>query len=342
MVTQSDNPSNAGAGADAQPPQAAGAAAAAAPPRTVITGGKIGDENPHREGNPRAGFVDFLNVSFRVSGDGDPAQAFLCLLQKAVRDAFGVMQERGRGLHGYERSFAFERGKVLFAFGGNRHTAFLSIPGDGCSLVPEWPELVALLRDGLSAQLTRLDCANDDLEGVHPVNEMVERYRAGEFNTGGRNPSCKQMGNWLFSDGTGRTFYVGERRNGKLYRAYEKGRQLGNTTSEWVRHEVQFSNRDRVIPWEAVLEPGRYLAGAYPALRWVAEDASRIATLRRTDAINYNRLVHHASVAYGPLFNVMREREGSDEAVLRKLARPGVPRRLVLTQRLRSFEEPED
>ncbi|MGH8737563.1 MAG: replication initiation factor domain-containing protein [Burkholderiales bacterium] len=277
-----------------------------------------------------------------MSEDRDAAHEFLCLLQKATHDAFGTMQDRGRGLHGYERSFAFERGKVLFALGGNRHTAFLSIPGDGCSLVPDWPELVGLLRDRLSARLTRLDCASDDLEGLHPVNEMVERYRLGEFNAGGRNPSCKQMGNWLFSDGTGRTLYVGERRNGKLYRAYEKGKQLGDAASNWVRHEVQFSNRDRVIPWEAVLEPGRYLAGAYPALRWVAEDASRIATLRRTDAISYKRLVHHASVAYGPLLNVMRDREGSDEAVLRKLTRPGAPRRLALTQRLRSFEEPEE
>jgi phage replication initiation protein len=286
--------------------------------------------------------VDFLNVSFRVSEDRDAAQAFLLLLQKAVRDAFGTMQDRDRGLHGYDQSFAFERGKVLFALGGNRNTAFLSIPGDGCSLVPDWPELVRVLRDGLSARVTRLDCANDSLEGLHPVDEMVERYRGGEFNAGGRNPSCKQMGNWLFSDGTGRTFYVGERRNGKLYRAYEKGKMLGDTASPWVRHEVQFGNRDRVIPWEAVLEPGRYLAGAYPALGWVAEDTSRIATLRRTDSISYKRLVHHASVSYGPLLNVMRDREGSDEAVLRKLTRPGAPRRLAVTQRLRTFEEREE
>jgi phage replication initiation protein len=238
-------------------------------------------------------------------------------------------------------SFAFERGKVLFAVGGNANTAFLSIPGDGCALVPGWLELASLLRDGLGARLTRLDLAHDDFEGLHSVDAMVECYRRGEFRAGGRSPSCKQMGNWLFPDGTGRTFYVGERRNGKLFRAYEKGKMLGDCASPWVRHEVQFGNRDRVIPWEAVVEPGRYLAGAYPALVFIAKDASRIATLRRTDAISYKRLVHHAAVAYGPLLNVMREREGSDEAVVQKLKRPGAPRRLALTQRLRTFDEPE-
>jgi phage replication initiation protein len=108
-----------------------------------------------------------------------------------------------------------------------------------------------------------------------------------------------------------------------------------------VRHEVEWHNIDRNIPWEAVLEPGKYVAGAYPALSWVSETAERIKTLQRSDAISYKRLTHHCAIAYGSLVNVMREREGSDAAVLRKLARPGVPRRLEVTQRLGTYERSE-
>jgi len=340
-VSHNSDKTSAGGSAGAQAPQAPGAGPVS--PRGVITGGKSRGSVDHggKRGNPRAALVDYLNASFPVDKEQDPAEAFLARFVSAVGDAFGIMQHRGRGLHGYQESYVFERGGVLFAFGGQRHTGFLSIPGNGCAFVPDWHALVKLLRDELGGRLTRLDGAHDDFEGVHAVDDMVQRYCAGEFNAGGRRPRCTQIGNWLVPDGTGRTFYVGLRRNGKLYRVYERGKLLGDSDSVWVRHEVEWHNIDREIPWEAVLEPGKYVAGAYPALSWISEDAERIKTLQRTDEISYKRLTHHCSVAYGPLVNVMREREGSDAAVLRKLARPGVPRRLEVTQRLGTYERSE-
>ncbi len=210
----------------------------------------------------------------------------------------------------------------------------ISLPGEACALIPDWEALVALFRDRLQGRITRWDGAVDDFEGKHPVNESVALYLAGGFGVGGRTPSCSQQGNWLCPDGSGRTFYVGKRKNGKLYRAYEKGMQLGSRFHPWVRHEVELHNRDRVVPWEVVLQPGRYVAGAYSALAWVSEDADRIATLRRSDAISYERLTHYARVSNGPLLTVMLEREGSAEKVLGKLARPGVPKRLALAKKL--------
>ena len=53
-------------------------------------------------------------------------------------------------------------------------------------------------------------------------------YLTGQFNAGGNKPSCSQQGNWIEADGSGRTFYVGKRKNGKLLRVYEKGKQLGD------------------------------------------------------------------------------------------------------------------
>ncbi|HEY6825045.1 MAG TPA: replication initiation factor domain-containing protein, partial [Steroidobacteraceae bacterium] len=240
----------------------------------------------------------------------------------------------GRGLHGYARSFEFQHGRTLFAIGGQRETAFISMSGDGCALVQDWPALVALLRDRLDGRITRWDGATDDYEGRRSVDSAVEAYRAGGFNGRGRKPSCSVDGDWIDPQGKGRTFYVGNRENGKLLRVYEKGKQLGEAQSPWVRWEVELHNVDRVIPWEVLLEPGRYLAGAYPALTWVQEEASRIATLKKADGITYDRAVHYAKQSIGRLVNVMVEREGSPEGVVEELRRDGVPKRLELTERL--------
>lgn len=341
-VHHNSDRTSAGVSTGAQAPQAAGAQPVS--PRTVIRGeshlSRIRTQG--KGANPLAALVDYLNCTFPTRGGKDVPRDFLERLAGATGDAFGTMQERlERGLHGWTRSFAFERGKVLYAIGGQRNTAYLSIPGEGCSLVPDWIRLASFLRDDLRGHLTRLDLAHDDFDGIHNIEDMVERHRRGEFKTGGRQPKAREAGDWLFPDGSGRTFYIGHRRNGKLYRGYEKGKKEGCPNSCWMRHEVELHNLDREIPWEAVLAPGRYLAGAYPALSWVSEDASRIRTLKRADQIGYDRLVRSAKASYGPLVNVMRDREGSDEAVVSMLIRPGAPKRLALTQRLRVHKEPD-
>jgi phage replication initiation protein len=334
MSVPLSDPRNATAGADAQPPEAAGAAAAARSPRTVIRGERSDEEAPRGDGKGFGAFTDFLNVTFRLPEWKDPAAGFFYRLCETVGSSFGVMEDQGRGLHGYLRSFGFERGGARFAYGGQFGTGFLSIPGDGCALVPDWGRLVGLLHGELGARITRWDGAVDDFEGAYPVDRAVELYLSGAFNAGGRKPSCDQKGNWIEPDGSGRTFYVGKRQNGKLLRVYEKGKQLGETSSPWVRWEVELHNVDRVIPWTVIADPAPHIAGAYPALSWVNELASRIPTLRRTDQISYERIIFYARVAYGRLIDTMLEREGSSERVVDRLWREGTPRRLETTRYL--------
>jgi len=142
-----------------------------------------------------------------------------------------------------------------------------------------------------------------------------------------------QRGNWIEPDGRGRTLYIGSSDNGKLTRIYEKGMQLGIPYHPWVRWETQLGNRDREIPWNAVLEPGKYLAGCYPkAMGWISKEQSRIRTLQKTADIGYTSLNHWASVAYGKHINVMMQKEGSAEKVVEILRRAGSPARLTLPE----------
>ena len=109
-----------------------------------------------------------------------------------------------------------------------------------------------------------------------------------------------------------------------------KGKQLGDPDSPWVRWELELHNTDREIPFDVLLQPGRYVAGAYPATSWVQAEASRIRTIQKTGEISYAYLKHYASVGYGKLLNVMLETEGSAERVVEVLRRSGVPSRLAL------------
>jgi len=285
---------------------------------------------PMAEGVATAALVDFLNSTAPFPRTSDLSE-FFGEFFSVVGSAFAPAIDRGRGIHWYERSFSLGESKGIFAYGGNNQTALLSLPGEACHQIPDWPKLVEFLRDYLGARISRLDCAVDDFQGKHSVDDAVAMYQAGLFNAGGRKPKIKQSGNWLEPDGSGRTFYVGSRRNGKLLRAYEKGMQLGIPWHPWVRWEVELHNIDRVIPWDAVLEPGKYVAGAYPkALGWVSEEQARIRTLSHTARIGYDALTHWHSLAYGKHIDVMMAVEGTAEKVVERLRRPGFPARLDL------------
>ena len=123
---------------------------------------------------------------------------------------------------------------------------------------------------------------------------------------------------------------LGRRKNGKLLRIYEKGKQLGDRSSLWVRWELELHNKDREVPWDVLLRPGDYVAGAYKATSWISDNACRVKTYKKTHQISYDSLVEHATRAYGTLINVMQDEEGSPEKIVQKLIRAGKPKRLEI------------
>lgn len=297
-------------------------------PRLVTRGESFSP--PSTTTHPYAAITDYLTVTFPFPL-GEPAiSPFFIGLCSAIGIGLGMLSERRSGMLGFKRAYAFERHGAVFAFGGQNGRAMLSLPGEACAVVRDWHALVAYLDEGLHARITRWDGAVDDFLGQHTVNDAVAWYLADGFTAGGNRPSPRQDGNWLTADTKGRTFYVGKRGNGKLMRVYEKGKQLGDPQSRWVRFEVELHNKDREIPFDVLLRPGHYVAGSYPCMSWVSEEAFRIRTIQNQKRISYAAAVHWASVAIGQLVNTMEDLEGSPEAVLKKLRRPGTPARLDL------------
>lgn len=282
--------------------------------------------------HPYAAITDYLTVTFPFPLGQEGISPFFLGLCQSIGIGLGNLVERRGGLLGFKRSYAFDYRGALFAFGGQNGRAILSLPGEACAIVNDWAALVAFLRDGLAARITRWDGAVDDFDGLRTVDDAVRWYLADEFNAGGNRPACRQDGNWLTPDTKGRTFYVGRRSNGKLMRVYEKGKQLGDPLSPWVRFELELHNKDREIPWDVLLRPGHYVAGSFPCMAWVHEEAFRIRTIRNQKRIAYGAAIHWARVAVGQLVNTMERIEGDPAAVLGKLRRPGTPARLDLPE----------
>lgn len=281
--------------------------------------------------NPKAAIVDFLNCSFNF--EKISLEVFFSNLLPILGYSFSPAIDRGKGIYGYKHSFQLGETPAIFAYGGNRGTGFLSLTGECCHRIPDWARLVDFLENNLKAHITRWDGAYDDFEGKHSVDNALRMYKEGLFSNGGRKPLMDQAGNWDEPDGRGRTLYIGSSDNGKMARIYEKGMQLKTPFHPWVRWEVQLGNRDRIIPWDAVLQPGKYLAGSYiNALSWISEQQSRIRTLKKTSEIGYESLTHWASVAYGKHINAMMIKEGSAEKVVEILRREGLPSRLNLPE----------
>lgn len=279
--------------------------------------------------HPYSAITDYFNCTFQFDPLATPLGGFFHSLFAILGKKFSPAVDRKRGLHGYKHSFNLGESSAMFAYGGQAGTALVSLPGEACALVDDWSTVVEFFKAFNNAHITRWDGAVDDFEGTHSVDHAVDCYRSGIFTAGGNAPSCNQNGNWIEPDGHGRTFYIGKRKNGKMLRVYEKGMQLGGLWHPWVRWEVELHNVDRVIPWEVLLEPGRYVVGCYPrALGWVQDEMTRIQTIKRQSQISYEHLIGYAAIAYGPLFNVMLEVEGSADAVLAKLHRLGTPKRL--------------
>lgn len=244
----------------------------------------------------------------------------------------GELQYR-RGLFGFRNSARFGDGAGVIAWGGDSQNGrvYFSLMGQGCARITDWSALAEWLEQH-RAVIKRADVAYDDFEGkLVSIAWAVQQYQGEGFNAGGRRPRSECIGDWLDGDSGryGRTLGIGNRISGKYCRIYEKGKQLGDSISPWVRVEVEWRAQDRYIPYDVLTRPGHYLAGAYPCLAFLSEDQSVIKTIAKGAQIAFDRAIENAKQACGKLVNLALEVFGGDYVeVVNRLIRPGYPRRI--------------
>jgi len=221
-----------------------------------------------------------------------------------------------------------EVGFVAWGGDGQRDKANLVLNGKGCSLVQDW----ARVRDWCNANdavLCRVDTAVDFMDGEFTVDEALQRYGAGDFNYNNQ-PSHRCIGPWFGDDNKeGRTFEVGKRKNGKMCRVYEKGKEQKNTESDWVRVEVEHHNRDRIIPYEILTQATEHFAGAYPFFNeLVNRPGIRIATLQAEFDVTVEAYTENLRRCFGKVITAIRESFKNDSDMVTALSVAGVPKRL--------------
>lgn len=285
--------------------------------------------------------VDWLRFSFLPMLEQRDQVGYLLNYLRASASLPLNLVESDKGIHGYTSSFdlnCFLDGQVVkvgtIGVGGT-HTAgtmLVDLTGTGCSVIKDWVMIHDLMLE-LSARITRCDVAVDFLDGEVTIDQIRQLYFSGEFNAGGRTPSYfEYSGGSLDSEGfKGRTFEIGKRKNGKLVRAYEKGRQLGNMFSLWVRIEVELGSRDRVIPYDIVVQPTIYFIGAHKALSaFVEGSAERIKTIQSRSDIDLDRSVLWIRNSAGKHIDQLLKHKFNDVAEFLEAVRVnGLPKKLI-------------
>lgn len=291
-----------------------GVVATGSQPRPVTRGESHTEPTAH---------IDWFACTFLPGGAGLAIIESVFLLPRSEWEA------RAGGWQGYDTRVDLG-GFGLLGYGGEhqRGTIHLELNAHGCARVQDW-NAVRVWCEAYGVRITRIDLAHDDFSGeTVSVAQARAWFDEGQFTTGGRAPYARLVDD-LGSD-KGKTLYVGQRQNGKLCRVYEKGKQLGDRQSRWCRVEVELRGKSRDIPYDVLLRPSDYLAGAYPCLAYLSQCQDKVRTLKKSAEIGYARMVECLRTQYGPALNAMMRVEGGDPfAVLEQAMRPGTPKRLA-------------
>lgn len=222
-----------------------------------------------------------------------------------------------------DNAFGHEVASVSAGGESQRGTICVTLKGEGCTMArPGWEKRVHEYFGEFAPTVTRIDLAKDFFNGEVDISELVGLYQCHGFSYRNRRPKHQCHGSWLGIDDSGdvdptlqkldlldfrmlaskysykaghsRTFQVGMRESGKLFRGYEKGHQYGLMSSKWLRGEVELRNVNRVIPWDAVIEPAQFYAGAYEATNWLCNHpvATRVPTAAKVAEASAQRCIN--------------------------------------------------
>lgn len=204
------------------------------------------------------------------------AQALADEAAQALGPDFTVAQEVRKGHDFYRFRWSIERngtecGWVGYLASGDSPrqqaqatTMHVNLYGTACTFAQSgFNHRVADLvrkRDGV---LTRVDLALDYFDGLSGGMERVKSdYMAGLMDHYGNRPKCNLVGDWC--NGRARSFYFGSKEAGKQTNVYEKGHQLfgPKDDSPWMRVELRYGNKLRVLDPNMLNRPDDFFAGA--------------------------------------------------------------------------------
>lgn len=159
-------------------------------------------------------------------------------------------------------------------------TLHVNLFGAACTFAAHgWNHRLADLVDQRDGDLTRCDLALDFFDGLAGgLDSIVEDYKSGACDSGGKRLKSNCVGDWL--NGRERSLYFGSKEAGKQTNCYEKGHQLfgAESGSQWLRIELRYGNKLRVLGTDMLRRPADFFAGASDWHALMLTKADAIAT----------------------------------------------------------------
>lgn len=224
-------------------------------------------------------FTDDLKKPVHLSDDEAvslEAQDLAVNVAAALGKDFTVAHDLKKGLDFYKFRWSIERhghecGWVGFLSSSDSprqqnqsRTIHVNLFGAACTFASAgWSGRVADLIDDCQGVMTRCDLALDFFDGIPGgLDSIVTQYKAGLCDVGGRKLKSNCVGDWL--NGKERSLYFGSKEAGKQTNCYEKGHQLFgiDSGSDWLRVELRYGNKLRVLTSDMLRDPASYFAGA--------------------------------------------------------------------------------
>lgn len=198
-------------------------------------------------------------------------------------------------------------GRLGLAENGQVH---ISLTGQGCKHVWNWHKAQAVI-ENTGAHLTRVDVAVDDLAGkainIESFDAMV---KAGAFVSNGRPPLCQLVSD--YDSGKGKTLYIGQRGYKQLC-VYEKGKQLGDPTSDYCRAELRLYNKHHIITPSVLTNPGVFFAGAYEVLaQFIGGEVEKLEAKERIARPTAEAMLENLKRQSGTAFSLLHKAFGDD------------------------------
>jgi phage replication initiation protein len=194
----------------------------------------------------------------------------------AMGSAFSVAGAPRKGIDFYKFRWSIELNGVECGWVGflsssdsprqenQSKTIHVNLFGTACTFAAAgWNLRLAQIIDDLQGDVTRCDLALDFFDGIDGgIDSIRQDYRSGLCNVGGRKLKFNMVGDW--ENGHDRSLYIGSREAGKITNAYEKGDQLfgEKSNSEWLRIELRYGNKLRVLSSDMLRRPADFFAGA--------------------------------------------------------------------------------
>ena len=185
--------------------------------------------------------------------------------EKVIREYLGLdpglFQEMGYGLLGYNRVLRFS--DICVCYEGRENSFFqdmgvcVSMSGNGCRTLETMSklsppggeqaaesaflELFRRLSADESANISRIDIACDDREGILDMEQIVEKVRSNELNS--RMTKRSIVVSYDGTQRSGSTVYIGAPSSDFRVRIYDKALEEGSE-GHWVRVELVMRHKN--------------------------------------------------------------------------------------------------